>query len=404
MKQVAETAIEARQRLINSAFLTDQDLLRKERIIQQRNGAEVCINGKWLVNFCSNDYLGLSTHPRIKESMVDAVRHYGTGSSASPLISGKSGIHEELEYKLARITGRDRALLLSCGYMANLAIQSALVRGSNMLVVEDRLCHASIVDAATISRVKFKRYKHASPEALEKILIDNREQPTLVLTESVFSMDGDVAPLQEIAALCGRFKACMVVDDAHGFGVIGNQGLGGTEYYSLDQNAVPLIMATFGKALGVYGAFVAGPDHLIETMVQRARPYIYSTALPVPVVAAASTALDVLIEDPHPREHLHKLMKHFHSGLGNIGLDLPVPRSPIFPVIIGDARQTVDISRMLEDEGVFVSAIRPPTVPRNTSRLRITLTAAHTLNQVDHLLEVLDKCLKRIRRKTEAET
>ena len=166
---------------------------------------------------------------------------------------------------------------------------------------------------------------------------------------------------------------------------------------------MPLMMATFGKALGVYGAFVAGPDHLIETMVQRARPYIYSTALPVPVVAAASTALDVLIEHPHPREHLYQLMKHFHRGLGVIGLDLPAPMSPIFPVIIGDARQTVDISRMLEAEGVFVSAIRPPTVPRNTSRLRITLTAAHTLNQVDHLLEVLAKCIKQFGIKAVAE-
>jgi len=404
VKQAADTVDETQQRFITTAFLTDQALLRKERIIQQRIGVEVCINGKWLVNFCSNDYLGLSTHPRIKDSMIDAVRHYGTGSSASPLVCGKSGVHEELEYKLARITGRDRALLLSCGYMANLAIQSALVRGRNTLVVEDRLCHASIVDAATISRVKFKRYKHASPEALEKILSENREQHTFVLTESVFSMDGDLAPLQEIAALCGRFKACMVVDDAHGFGVIGKQGLGGTDYFSLDQNAVPLIMATFGKALGVYGAFVAGPDNLIETMVQRARPYIYSTALPVPVVAAASTALDVLMQDPHPREHLHQLMKHFHNGVRGMGLDLPAPMSPIFPIIIGDARRTVEVSRMLEAEGVFVSAIRPPTVPRNTSRLRITLTAAHTLNQVDHLLEVLAKCLKRIGMKAEAET
>lgn len=401
---MAEIVSEAQQRIVNTALLTDQGLLRKERIIQQRNGVEVCINGKWLVNFCSNDYLGLSAHPRIKEAMVNAVHHYGAGSSASPLVCGKSGVHEDLEYKLARITGRDRALLLSCGYMANLAIQSALVRGRNTLVVEDRLCHASIVDAATISRVKFKRYKHASPEALEKILIENCGQPTMVLTESVFSMDGDLAPLPELAALCGRYNACMVVDDAHGFGVLGKQGLGGTEYFSLDQNAVPLIMATFGKALGVYGAFVAGPDHLIEAMVQRARPYIYSTALPVPVVAAASTALDVLMQDPQPREHLHQLMKHFHSGVRGMGLDLPAPMSPIFPVIIGDAGRTVELSQMLEAEGVFVSAIRPPTVPRNTSRLRITLTAAHTLNQVDHLLEVLAKCLKRIGMKAGAKT
>ena len=219
------------QLVVNTKSLTDQGLLRKERIIQQRNGVDVCINGKWLVNFCSNDYLGLSTHPRIKESMAAAVHNHGTGSSASPLVCGKSGIHEELEFKLARITGRDRALLLSCGYMANLAIQSALVRGRNTLVVEDRLCHASIVDAATISRAKFKRYKHASPEALEKILIDNHEQSILVLTESVFSMDGDLAPLDEISALCIRYKACLVVDDAHGFGVLGKQGLGGADYF-----------------------------------------------------------------------------------------------------------------------------------------------------------------------------
>ncbi len=326
--------------------------------------------------------------------MIDAVARYGTGSSASPLVCGKSILHEELEHKLARITGRDRALLLSCGYMANLAIQSALAGTGQVIVVEDRLCHASIVDGSLINRNRFKRYTHASPQALEKVLIRYRGQPVLVLTESVFSMDGDLAPLPEIADLCRYYQACLVVDDAHGFGVIGKHGLGGTDYFTLGQKDVPLIMATFGKALGGYGAFVAGSKDLIETLVQRARPYIYSTALPVPVIAAASTAIDLLLEDPRPREHLHKLMEHFHRGIKDMGLDLPGPTSPIFPIIIGDAGLTVELSRTLESQGLFVSAIRPPTVPRNSSRLRITLSAGHTLSQVDRLLEVLDLSLK----------
>jgi 8-amino-7-oxononanoate synthase len=395
VKQLEEAVIQTRQLGVDTALLSSQGLLRKERIIGQRRDVEVCIDGKWLVNFCSNDYLGLSSHPRIQESMIDAVTRYGTGSSASPLVSGKSKMHEELEHKLALITGRDRALLLSCGYMANLAIQSALAGSSQVVVVEDRLCHASIVDGSMISRNRFKRFAHASPAALEKVLIKYRGQPILVLTESVFSMDGDIAPLIEISDLCSYYQACLVVDDAHGFGVIGKHGLGGTDYFGLEQKDVPLIMATFGKALGGYGAFVAGSKHLIESLVQRARPYIYSTALPVPVIAAASTALDLLTEDSGPREHLHSLMEHFHRGLKVMGIDLPGPTSPIFPIIIGDAGLTVELSRMLESQGLFVSAIRPPTVPRNSSRLRITLSAGHTYSQVDRLLEALELCLNR---------
>ncbi len=325
--------------------------------------------------------------------MQAAADKYGVGSTASPLVCGKSALHELLEQKLARLTGRDRALILSCGYMANLAIVSSLASTRGQAIFADRLCHASMLDGAMISRSTKKRYAHASPTALENILKRTAEKSRLVLTESVFSMDGDIAPLPELAQLCRQYKACLVVDDAHGFGVIGKQGLGGMEHFSLGQTDVPLMMATFGKALGVYGAFIAGPDDLIDTLVQRARPYIYSTALPAPIIAAVYEALDVMQEEPNRREQLESLIQRFRSGAAGRGITITTSNTPIQPVIIGDANKAVMVSRLLEQNGIFVSAIRPPTVPRNSSRLRITLSANHTDEHIDTLLDVLAYCL-----------
>jgi len=364
-------------------------LFRKERIIEQRKGAEIKVDGKRLLNFCSNDYLGLASHASIKLAMQEAADTFGTGSTASPLVCGKSSLHLSVEQKLATITGRDRALLLSCGYMANLAILSALTGSRKQQIIADRHCHASMVDGAVNSRSIFKRYAHSDPVALEQFLKNAGDTPALVMTESVFSMDGDIAPLPTLARVCHRYQACLVVDDAHGFGVIGKQGLGGMDHFSLDQAEVPLMMATFGKALGVYGAFVAGPDQLIEMLVQRARPYIYSTALPPPVIAAMNASLDVMQDEPGRRERLLLMIHRFQAGATRLGIKLAPFVTPIQPVIIGDAKKAVVISELLEQDGFFVRAIRPPTVPANTSRLRITLSADHDEQQVDGLLQAL---------------
>lgn len=380
--------------MIDREQLRSEGLYRKERIVEARKGTLLQIEGKDLINFCSNDYLGLASHPGISQAMQAATDKYGIGSTASPLVCGKSALHESLEQKLAKLTGRDRALILSCGYMANLAIVSGLVNSRKQIIFEDRLCHASMVDGAMNSRSVTKRYAHANPDSLEALLKKTTGKPGLVLTESVFSMDGDIAPLREISWLCKQHNVCLVVDDAHGFGVIGDQGLGGMDHFSLSQSDVPLMMATFGKALGVYGAFVAGSEDLIETLVQRARPYIYSTALPTPVIAAVHFALDIMQAEPTRREQLGLLIHRFRSGADRLGIRLAGSMTPIQPVILGDANKTLKASQLLEQKGFFVSAIRPPTVPRNSSRLRITLTASHTAEQIDRLLDALAYSLK----------
>lgn len=380
----------------DTGALAREGMLRQERLVELRDGVRIKIDGRWMLNFCSNDYLGLSQHPVIIRSMQEAAGKYGVGSSASPLVCGKSILHKQLEQRLATLTGRDRALILSSGYAANLAIQSALIRSRHQLIVQDRLCHASMVDAAAITRARIRRYRHLDVQSLDSILNEKKGQTALVLTESVFSMDGDIAPLPEIAKTCRNHGACLVVDDAHGFGVIGAQGLGGMDHYALDQKDVPLMMATFGKAAGGYGAFVAGPDALIETMIQRARPYIYSTALPVPLIAAANTALDVMSEESWRQTRLRELISHFRAGANRRGIRLMDSHTAIQPVITGTAEATLACSRALEARGLFVSAIRPPTVPPNSSRLRITLTASHTKEEIDELLSALELILMNV--------
>lgn len=368
-------------------------LFRTERIVNARNGMEVEIDGKRLVNFCSNDYLGLSSHPRIIEAMHKAAITFGVGSSASPLVCGKTILHSLLEGRLAKVMKRDRVLLMSCGYMANLAIITALSFSRNQPVIEDRLCHASMVDGAKLAGVKLKRFAHASAESLEKVLSSVDSEFKLVLTESVFSMDGDIAPLPQLSIVCRKYQACLVVDDAHALGVLGDNGLGSMDHFSLGQSDVPLIMGTFGKALGVYGAFIAGDENLIEMLVQKARPYIYSTALPVPLVAAIDEALDIIEEESDRREALFDRVHHFRAGAANFGIKTVSANTPIQAVVIGDMNRTMRISKMLEEYGFFVSGIRPPTVPRNTSRLRITLSSAHSKEQIDHLLHCLNECM-----------
>jgi len=366
-------------------------LLRKQRTIDGRQGPLIRINGREVLNFCSNDYLGLAGHPALIASVKEGVEQYGVGGGASRLICGNSSAHARLEERLAQFTGREKALVFSTGYMANLALINVF-SGRGGVIIGDRLNHASLVDAALLAGATLKRYKHADPQSLKHILDKTGTSgKRLVVTESVFSMDGDIAPLPEIANACAAARVPLLVDDAHGIGVLGKTGRGALEYFDLDNRDVPLMMATFGKALGGFGAFIAGDAELIECLLQTGRTYIYTTALPPALAEAAYCALDLVEQERWRVNHLNVLIKRFRDGATKLGLRIsagPAP-TPIQPLLIGDARQSVAVSDELFDRGIFVAAIRPPTVPRHTARLRISLTAAHTEEQVDYLLSAL---------------
>lgn len=375
------------------ADIEGRGLRRRPATLTARDGPVITINDREAVNFCSNDYLGLASHPRLIEAWCRGARTWGTGAGASPLVSGRYAVHEELEQELARITGRERALLFPDGFQANLAVVSALVPTVRGRVLLDRLCHASLIDGVILSRAPFRRFPHADTGALRRRLQEVTPPFCLVISESVFSMDGDLAPLDDYAGLCREYGACLYVDDAHGFGVLGERGRGALEQLSLGQTEVPLLMATFGKALGLAGAFVAGPAVLIETLVQCARPYIYSTAMPPALAAAVLEALHIVAEEKHRRAHLQALIQRFRSEAERMGLPLLPSATPIQPLLLGTSRRALETSEKLLQQGYYVAAIRPPTVPKGSARLRITLTAGHTPAQVDGLLQALQQAL-----------
>ena len=372
---------------------TAQGLYRRRLTLQSSQGPIVRLDGRHYLNFCSNDYLGLASHPRVIAAMCRAATDYGVGSGASHLVCGHSRPHQELEEALADFTGRPRALLFSSGYMANTGILAALLERGDY-VFQDRLNHASLLDGGLHSGARFQRFPHNDVPALERKLA-GPEGLKLVVVDGVFSMDGDTAPLAELAAACARHNAWLMVDDAHGFGVMGERGAGSTEAAGLDGSAVPVLMATLGKALGTAGAFVAGSELLIEAIVQQARTYIYTTALPPAVAAASLAALRLLGEESWRRQHLADLIGRFRRGAAQLDLPLMASSSAIQPLLVGDASQAVLLSERLRSKGLLIGAIRPPTVPVNTSRLRITLSAAHSEAQVDQLLEQLASCWAR---------
>jgi 8-amino-7-oxononanoate synthase len=366
-----------------------QHLYRHRVNVASRCGSALEVNGESLLNFCSNDYLGLAGHPDIAAALKAGVDSYGTGSGASHLISGHSVAHQQLEEQLAEFTGRPRALLFSTGYMANLGLINALV-GRHDLVLQDQLNHASLLDGGRLSRADFKRYKHSSLSNLQTQLEQSSASRKLVVTDGVFSMDGDVAPLPEISALAAEHNAWLMVDDAHGVGVLGATGAGIVEQQHLSVEQVPILMGTLGKSFGTFGAFVAGSEALIETLIQFARSYIYTTALPPSIACATSASLKIVREEQWRRDHLNLLIKRFRAGGQQIGLQLMASDTPIQPVLINDDLRVSEISQQLREKGVMVGAIRPPTVPKGSGRLRICLSAAHSEQQVDQLLEALE--------------
>jgi 8-amino-7-oxononanoate synthase len=371
------------------ARLQREQLYRSRRVVDERRGAvEVQIDGRPAVNFCGNDYLGLATHPEVAKALARGAARWGTGAGAAHLVSGHTAAHHALEEELAAFVGAERALLFSTGYMANLGVISALC-GRGDRVLEDRLNHASMLDGALLSRARLIRYPHGDARALSELLGRAGAGECLVATDGVFSMDGDLAPLPDLARAARDRDAWLLVDDAHGLGVIGATGRGSLEHFRLADGDALVLMGTLGKALGTFGAFVAGSEALIETLIQRARPYIYTTAPPPALAEAARAGLRLAAEEGWRRERLGRLIARFRAGVEELGLPLMPSATPIQPVIAGTAGRARAWSAHLLEQGILAAAIRPPTVPEGSARLRITLCAAHSDSHLERLLDAL---------------
>lgn len=391
------TAASEHKPLLTERFATElahiraQNLQRVRRVVEGSHGATITVNGKPCVNFCSNDYLGLASDPRIAEAARKALAATGTGSGAAALVSGYNAEHRALEEELADFVGRPRALLFSSGWAANVGVLRAVLRKGDALIA-DELNHASLIDGGRLSGAQYLRVAHCKPAAFAKALASaTGADARLVVTDSLFSMDGDLAPLAELSTLCQQHAATLMVDDAHGLGVLGAKGRGAPQHF----NVTPEIyVATLGKALGVAGAFVAGSETLIEFLVHRARSWVFSTAPPPALAAAARRALRILREEPGHRARLFMNVLRFHNGAKQLGIHLAESGTPIQPLIVGDTQHALMLSQALFDKGYWIAAIRPPTVPAGTSRLRITLSAAHTPDQIDGLLYALNRALK----------
>ncbi|WP_336333844.1 8-amino-7-oxononanoate synthase [Pseudomonas putida] len=366
------------------------DLYRQRPLLESPQGPEVVVDGQRLLAFCSNDYLGLANHPEVIAAWQAGAERWGVGGGASHLVIGHSTPHHQVEEALAELTGRPRALLFSTGYMANLGAITALV-GQGDTVLQDRLNHASLLDGGLLSGARFNRYLHNDPASLASRL-DKAVGNTLVVTDGVFSMDGDLADLPALADVARARGAWLMVDDAHGLGTLGAQGGGIVEHFGLGVDDVPVLIGTLGKACGTAGAFVAGSEELIEALVQFARPYIYTTSQPPALACATLKSLQLLRRETWRREHLAALIRQFREGAQQIGLQLMDSPTPIQPIVIGDSAQALRLSRMLRERGLLVTAIRPPTVPAGSARLRVTLSAAHSEAQVQLLLNALAEC------------
>ncbi len=367
--------------------LERKGLRRSLTPIAGAQGPVVELGGRSFVNLCSNDYLGLAADPRLRHAAIEAVRREGAGSGAARLVVGDLELHHRLEERLARMKGTPAALLFGSGYHVNAGVPGALV-GRGDAIFSDEWNHASIIDGCQLSRADVQRYWHKDVDELGKLLAASTARRKLVVTDAVFGMDGDAAPLREIVALCERHGAMLYLDEAHSTGVLGPSGAGLAEAEGVSDR-VDVLMGTLGKALGSFGAFVAGSRPLTDWLTSRCRTFIFTTALPPAACAAALAALDVLEGEPQRRERLDALAARMRAGLEAIGFPMKGVVAPIFPVILGEESRAVEASRRLRERGWFVRAIRPPTVPRGTSRLRVSLTAGHTPEQVDGFLGAL---------------
>ena len=369
-------------------------LYRSRKILESPQSVEPIINGKKVLSFCSNDYLGLANHPDLIYRFKQAADQYGVGSGSAHLVSGHSAEHHALEEELAEFMGTERALLFSTGYMANLGVVSALC-DRHSEIFEDKLNHASLLDAALLSRAKRIRYPHLEASNIQQRLVESKADNKFIISDGVFSMDGDLAPLVELVKLSKESKATLIIDDAHGIGVLGNKGKGVIEYFDLDNKQVPILVGTLGKAFGTAGAFVAGSEELIETLIQKSRSYIFTTAMPAAVAAATRQSLTLVEKESWRREKLKSLISQFRKGAAELGFELIDSITPIQPIIIGSSEKTLTLSEKLLEKNILISAIRPPTVPEDTARLRVTFSATHTEEQVDQLLIALSEITKK---------
>ncbi|MCP1572385.1 8-amino-7-oxononanoate synthase [Herbaspirillum rubrisubalbicans] len=369
------------------AALASQSLLRTRRVVEGPQGPLLRVEGQDLLSFCSNDYLGLANHPQIVAAAMTALQQYGMGASASALISGHSAAHEALEAELAAFVGLPAALCFSNGYMANLGVIGALV-GAGDTVIVDRLSHASLIDGARLSGASLKVFPHNDTARLEQVLARCPAGRKLVATDAVFSMDGDLAPLAELAAVCARQDAWLLVDDAHGLGVLGPQGQGSLALAQVQAPHV-IYMGTLGKAAGVAGAFVAGQRDLLAWIMQRARTYMFTTAHPPALAAATSASLGLIAKEDWRRQRLRSLAAQLRQGLAGLPWTLLPSSTAIQPLIVGDNAAARALAAALRARGLWVPAICPPTVPKATARLRISLSAAHTPAQVAQLVAAL---------------
>ncbi|MFC4525748.1 8-amino-7-oxononanoate synthase [Dyella halodurans] len=374
----------------HSAERAQAGLRRRLRTVDRVDGAWVERDGRRLLAFCSNDYLGLAQHPQLIAALKQAADGDGVGSGSAHLICGHRSAHAALEEALAEWTGRERALLFSTGYMANLGVMQALLQRDD-LCVQDKLNHACLLDGAQLAGAELKRFPHADVDGAARQLDSRSDAAALLATDGVFSMDGDIAPLAALAQLCQREGATFMVDDAHGLGVLGAQGAGSVVDSGLSQDEVPVLMATLGKALGCSGAFVAGSTALIDGLVQSARTYIYTTAMPPALAAATLAAVRLAQTEDWRRDQLNQRIARFRQGAAQLGLPLMPSPTAIQPLLLGDAQAALDAAEALEQQGLLVTAIRPPTVPQGKARLRITLSAMHTETDVDRLLDALSR-------------
>ncbi len=375
-------------------LLDTQGLLRRRKVADSACGPELTVDGRAVVAFCSNDYLGLAAHPAIAEALASAARQHGVGSGASHLISGHHRLHETLETRLAEFMGVERSLSFSTGYMANLALITALC-GREDAVFSDALNHASLIDACRLSRATVHRYPHCDLTTLADQIARSNASRKLVVTDAVFSMDGDIAPLPDLLELCEKFDAMLIVDDAHGFGVLGANGRGTLSHFGIDSQQFAssriACMATLGKAAGVAGAFVGGSGSLIEWLVQKGRTYIFTTATPPPLAASVIKAIELIEHGDDRRSHLKYLINRFRTTLCLKRWALMDSETAIQPLVIGSNEEVQKVADRLMKEGLWVPAIRPPTVPAGTARLRLSLSAAHTKAHVDRLVAALQR-------------
>ena len=368
--------------------LKRQGAYRHRRKLEGPQGVEVNVDGNSFISFCSNDYLGLANDPRVRSAASNAISKFGVGSGASQLISGYSSLHAELEEQLANFLGFQRCVLFSSGYLANLGVISTF-SSRKSLILEDKLNHASLIDAAQYAGAKLKRYRHCDTRHATEIFNSTNVDSRLIVTDGIFSMEGSIAPLEQLTKLRTRTSDKLVVDDAHAIGALGKQGKGTLEYHNMSSSQVDILIGTFGKSFGSSGAFVVADNDSVEFLIQKARTLIYTTSPPPAFAAAAKQSLDIIINEPERRQRLQSNIEYFRTCLSETKLELLDSITAIQTLIIGGNNEALVFSQRLEELGLLVLAIRPPTVPKNTARLRITLCSEHTRDQIDLLVSAL---------------